>query len=297
MEHLACNVYQWGRPSADRLLAECLAPEVLALRREGLARSFWFQRFDARGPHLFVLVAAPAGQGGALRTRLDARLAAWLARHPCPERLPDDVLAARHAQCRGKQLSALDAEPGFALNNTVAWAAHPAHGYPLWLTAGVAEEEALWDLLSGLAAWTAAGTGSAVRWVADVDAALRRAHPEAGGAWPHHASTLLMDLEERMARDAAVVLDALPRVIGAGNAARFGSVWDAAERGPSAWAPLPELLRIILADDGRSPDARLRLLREVNHGVLGQLGQPVAAHVPLVLFAWTRWLVPRPEAA
>jgi hypothetical protein len=296
MEHLACNVYHWGRGPADRLLAECLAPAVRALRAEGLMRRFWFQRFDARGPHLFVLAGAAPDRADELRDRLGARLEAWVAAHPSAEPLSDDALRTRHAECRGKQLCALDGEPGIAPNNTLAWTPHSPDGYPLGLTVDVAERDALWTLLSDLAEWTlgrlGGGAGTAVRWMADVEAELRRAHPGHEGYWPLHAATLLTGLDERLDRDAGAVLGALPRVVGARNAAAFAPAWRAAEDGEPAWEGLAPLLRIALADDGRTREARLRLLREINHSVLGQLGQPVAAHVPLVLYGWMHGVSP-----
>ncbi|HEX6910929.1 MAG TPA: hypothetical protein VF142_11060, partial [Longimicrobium sp.] len=115
-----------------------------------------------------------------------------------------------------------------------------------------------------------------------------------GGYWRHHAGTLLLGLDERLQADEAAVLDALPRIVGARNAALFGPAWEAAEGGEAEWRPLPALLRIVFADDGRAMPERLHLLREINHSVLGQLGQPVAARLPLVLFAWMRGLAPAP---
>lgn len=296
MEHLACNVHHRGRRAEDRLLAECLAPAVRELRAEGLLERFWFQRFDARGPHLFLLLGTPPGRADALRGRLGPRLEAWLAAHPSEETLSDDELRTRHGQCRGKVLTVLDAGPGFAPNDTVHWAPHPPRGYPLAIAEGVADFDGLWRLLSDVAVWSlgrlADGTGVAVRWTAAMDAELRRAWPEAEGYWRYHASTLLVGLDERLQADEAAVLDALPRILGARNAATFGPAWEAAEGGESVWEPLPDLLRIVFADDGRAMPERLHLLREINHSVLGQLGQTVAARLPLVLFAWMRGLAP-----
>lgn len=298
MEHLACNVHHWGRRSEDRLLAECLAPAVRELRGDGLLERFWFQRFDARGPHLFLLLGTAPGRADELRERLGPRLEAWLAAHPSEETLSDEELRTRHDQCRGKQLTILDVDPGFAPNNTLRWAPHPPRGYPLAIAEGVGDFDGLWRLLSGVAEWSmgrlAEGPGVAVRWTAAMDAELRRAWPAADGYWRYHASTLLLGLDERLDADEAGVLDALPRILGARNAAMFGPVWDAAEGGEAVWEPLPDLLRIVFADDGRMMQERLHLLREINHSVLGQLGQTVAARLPLVLFAWMRGLAPAP---
>lgn len=293
MEHLACNVHHRGRDAENRLLAGSLAPAVRELRRAGVARRFWYQRFDARGPHLFVLLGAAPGRADELRAAVDARLRAWIDAHPSTEALSDDELATRHGQCRGKQLCALDEEEGMAANDTVAWAPHPADGYPYRHTAGAAGEAELWERLSDLAEWSIGGlgdaTGTAIRWIAAVDTELRRAHPGVADAyWRRHAGTLLRGLGERLERDEEAVLDSLPRAVGERNAAAFGRAWRAAEEGEAVWPPLRRLLELVLADDGRTDAVRIALLREVNHSVLAQLGQPVALHVPLVLYGWMR---------
>lgn len=298
MEHLACNVYCWGARASERLLAECLAPAVRALRASGLAERFWFQRFDARGPHLFVLLGTAPGRADALREALGARLRAWMDANPSTETLPDDDLRVRHANCRGKCLCAVDAEPGFAPNNTVRWARQPPGGYPFNTAEGLARPDPFWDLASDLCEWSLSrlgdGTGAAIRWTAAVDAELRRAHPDAADAWRYYACTLLLGLDERLARDEAAVLDALPGIVGARNAAVFARVWDAVEGGEVVWEPLPELLRMVFADDGRTMEQRMGLLREVNHTVLAQLGLMVTSKLPLILFAWMRGLAPAP---
>jgi hypothetical protein len=292
MEHLVCNVHHWGRGPTNRLLAECLVPAVRELRGAGLARRFWFQRFDARGPHLFVLLGTEPGRADELGRLLSTRLEAWIAAHPSTEPLTGDELRTRHEQCRGKRLCALDADPGFAANNSVRWAPHPPDGYPLDLAAGVAERDALWVLLSRLAEWTPGrlddAPGAAVRWMAAVDAELRRAHEVAEGYWRFHAGTLLTGLHDRLARDEAAVLEALGRGIGARNCEAFAGPWAVVQGGEAVWDGLGELLRVVLAADGRTMEQRLGLLREINHSVLSQLGQSVAAHVPLVLYAWLR---------
>lgn len=290
MEHLVCNVHYWGRRPTNRLLAECLAPAVRELRGAGLVRRFSFQRFDARGPHLFVLLGTAPGQGDELRRLLGARLEAWMAAHPSTEPLTEDELRTRHEQCRGKRLCALDADPGFAANNIVRWAPHPPDGYPLDLTAGVVERDALWALLSELAEWSLGrlddGAGAAVRWIAGVDAELRRVDGMAEDYWRFHARTLLTGLHERLARDEAGVMEALGRGVGARNRETFDGSWRAVQAGGAVWGGMRELLRAVLAADGRMMEQRLGLLREINHSLLSQLGQPVAAHVPLVLYAW-----------
>ena len=294
MEHLVCNIHHWGREPENLFLAGCLSPAVRELRQAGLARRFWFQRFDARGPHLFLLLGAAAGRADELRARLGARMEAWLAAHPSTEPFTDEEIRTRHGQCRGKRLCALDEGDDLVPNNSLRWAPHPTDGYPLRFTAGAAGETEIWELLSDLAAWSVDGLSSssvaAVRWIAAVDTELRRARPDlADMYWRRHATTLLSSLEARLERgEEAAVLDALPRWVGTRNAAMFGRTWDAVEQESGVCPPLRRLLELGFAYDGRTDAARIALLREVSHSVLGQLGQPVFLHVPLVLYAWMR---------
>ncbi|MET0400024.1 MAG: lantibiotic dehydratase C-terminal domain-containing protein [Longimicrobiaceae bacterium] len=298
MDHLALNVYYWGRAPQVRLLVECLGPALGELREEGLVRRCWWTRFDARGPHLSVLLATADGGAAELRNRLGERVAAYLAEHPSTEPVAPEELEKRHAECRGKQMCALDAEPGFAPNNTFGFTDHAPAGYPFWIFEGLADADRFWDLASGLSLWTiarlrqGAGTRAAVRWVADVDHALRRAGADPAAFWRHHATTLLPPLAGRLESDEAGVLQALPASVGERNRAAFAQVWAEAEATPPAWPFLDDLLGIILAGGGAPPSRRWMQLREVDHCTLAQLDQPVLLHVPLVLYAWQRNLEP-----
>jgi hypothetical protein len=97
-------------------------------------------------------------------------------------------------------------------------------------------------------------------------------------------------LEARLREDEAAVLATLPTVVGERNRAVFGRVWDEAP----PWPALERTVEIALADDGRTPEQKRKLLRNVNHNTLLQLGQPVLHHVPLILYAWQRNLQLQP---
>ena len=56
MSYLGLVAYCWGQEQQDRLLTECLKPAMEEWRSSGLTRRFWFDRFDARGPHVLGLL-------------------------------------------------------------------------------------------------------------------------------------------------------------------------------------------------------------------------------------------------
>jgi hypothetical protein len=77
--------------------------------------------------------------------------------------------------------------------------------------------------------------------------------------------------------------------VGERNAQAFGRVWEQAERDGPAAEGAAEIAALAAAEPAGTREA---VFREVNHGVLQQLGQPVSLHVPLVLYAWHRSLAP-----
>lgn len=298
MTHLALHVYFWGDPETSRLLTDCLGPAARELRDEGLLERFWFTVFDTRGPHVVAVLSTPEGGADRVRSRMAAHLDRYLAEHPSTAPLTAEEMERRHEQCRGKRLSVIDAEPGFAPNNSYQMAEHPADGYPFWLGAEVAAQDALWGTVQDVAFWAIeqrrarASTAGAVRWIAAVDRALLRAGEDPAECWRHHAQTLLVHLKDRLEADEAQVLATLPTVVGERNRAVFGRLWDEPPRDSLA----DGLVEIALADDGRTPAQKRMLLRDLNHCTLAQLGQPVLHHVPLILYAWQRNLQPQPAA-
>ena len=296
MVHLALHVYFWGDAETTRLLTDCLGPAARALRDDGVLERFWFTVFDARGPHVLALFGAAPADAEQVRRRLAARLDAYLGEHPSTAPLSAEEVERRHAECRGKQLSVIDAEPGMAPNNSYRMAAHPPDGYPFASGAGVAAADELWRLVQDVALWAidqrraGTATGAAVRWMAWMDRALAEAGADPAELWRYHAQTLLPPLAERLRDDEAGVLASLPGAVGERNRAAFGRVWD----DPSPPDGPRRLAQIALADDGRTAEQKRQLVREINHCTLAQLGQPVRHHVPLILYAWQRSLQPQP---
>ncbi len=300
MKHLALNVYQWQWDRQDGLLVHCLGPVMQELRSEGLVHRFWFYRFDARGPHVSVVLDVPETAETEVRARLGARLDGYLAARPCEGGLSLAELEQRHAECRGKQLCATDAEPGFAPNNSYRLAEHPSEKDPLWMAA-ITHGDDVRRLTFDLALWTieqlrrGAGTAAAVRWIAAVDHALRRAAGPTDAYWRYHATTLLPRLGERLERDPARVFAALPALVGESNRRVFSRVWSEVEEGLPVWPHLDDLVALLLGDGAAPPSSWQRLVRSLDHSVLHQLRQPVRLHLPLVLFAWLRDGTPQPS--
>lgn len=296
VRHFALNVYRWAGDSQDQLLGECLGPAARALHAAGRVSRFWFYRFDVRGPHLGALFGASADDAAEACAVLEARLDAYLAAFPCTAAPAAGELEKRHAECRGAVLCAMDAEPGLAPNNSYRIAPHPADGFFLRQTSPVAQQDELWSLLNELASWSISrlgpdAPGTAVRWIAAVDGALRRAALPVEACWRHYATTLRVGMKDQLQADEEAVVGALPRMLGERNLASLSRVWAEVEDAPQ-WASVDELVRRVMADDGRGLDERVRLLRTLNHSVLSQLGQPASLRIPLVLYAWLRSVRP-----
>lgn len=295
--NLGLAAYVWGALHQDRLLVECLAPAVGELRRQGLAHRFWFDRFDARGPHVFAVLTLPREAAPEAGDRLADRLREHLAAHPSSVALTEDQLAHRHRQVRGKRQCELDGRPGFAANNTFEIFEHPPRGYPFSLGAslsGAAEDE-LWRLLADLSLWSIgrlaaqpgkAAMAPALLWAASMDRELHRAGVRPADSWRHHARTLVPDLFDRLApEETDAALAELSADVGTKNPA-FGRAWQEVAATGSVWQGIPDLLRLLGVAPALPQD--WRLLREINHTLLKQLGVPVALHLPLVLYAWRR---------
>jgi hypothetical protein len=292
-------VYHWGIEAQDRFLIEFLGPAARELHCEGLAEGFWFTRFDARGPHLLALFTPRRGGEPEIVERLSQRVTDYLARRPsaaCPDH---DELAVRHAACRGKWLCEMDRQAGIAANNSYCFFSHPADGYPFSLTAGLSDCGALWQLLEDLAFWTIAKLeapqAAALRWVAGFELCLRAATDQSAQYWRFHLLLNLPALRDRTTSAQEEALEVLFRSLGANNQRIFGQVWqEAANAASPPWPHLASLVELALAASAVHGERRWGLLREIVHWTLGQLGMPIKLQLPLLLYAWSRSMQPRP---
>lgn len=283
---LGLVVYRWGRRSQDSLLVECLGPLAAELWRSGQVDRFWFDRYDARGPHLFAVFGAPLDNLAPLTDRLGGALDRYLAGNPSPETLTMERLERIHLQTRGRRQCELDGQPGFGANDSWEIFAHPPRGYPFGLAEQIRDKngaaDEVWRLAAELALWTIEriaarteppGLAEAVRWTAAVDRALRAAGADPAAYWRHHASTLVPSEDDSL-------LEALPDALEPRHLENLGHLWEEAERAGGSWPELPRLVQATLGGEGWA------LLRELDHAALKQQGIPVALHLPAVLFAW-----------
>ncbi len=298
--NLGLVAYVWGALHQDRLLLECLAPAVAEWRAQGLASRFWFDRYDARGPHLFAVLTLPDAGAPAVASRLAARLGEHLAAHPSSQVLTPEQLASRHRQTRGRAQCAADELPGFAANNSFEIFPHPPQGYPFRLSAGLPGADVLWDLVADLTLWTigrlagrpgSPATATGLRWIASVARELRLAGARPADYLRHHAATLVPALSEGVGpEEETSALAGLAAGVGSANPALAEAWAEVAATGP-VWPGLPRLIRLVLRGGqggGAEGPPAWALLREIDHAVLKQLGLPVALHIPLALYAWRR---------
>lgn len=299
MSYLGLAVYRWGWRFQDHLLTNWLSPTVAELQREKIVRSFWFDRFDARGPHLSIILALSGASVDEAAARVSPSLARYLAAVPSTDSLTPDEIEALHTACRGKMQCAADRLPGFAENDTFLAYEHPSWDFPFSLSQGLQDEEEIWDLVGDLSARSIAELSAdppkpmraAVRWVAAADLALQEVGLAAAEYWCYHASTLLLPLKPRLATEEERVLADLPGWIGEKNRQRFEQIFDEVTAVDEVWPHLPRLVEIASSRDDSQPPGRWALLREIQHSTLKQLGLGVALHIPLILFVWHRSLM------
>lgn len=291
--HLGANVYCHGAEHQNHLLGECFGPLIHRLRRSAVPVRFWFDRFDARGPHVFALWSVPPAAASGVRDLLARELASFLAEHPSREVVPAADLKRFHTGCQGKALCAADREHGIAANNSFCLFEQPADGYPFHLGCRLRQGDELWELLDEVAVEAlshfggepaAAATEPALRWVADLDRALAALGEDPSGYWLYHGTTLLFRLEQLACAPEEDFLARLARRVGPRNQETFARIWAEA-----ATKPLSRTVQHIVEIAGTTVDLstsqRWAVLREVVHCTLKQFGVPVPLHLPIVLFA------------
>jgi hypothetical protein len=130
---LGGNVYLWSRAAQDRFLVGCLGPALRELQDRELARGFWFDRFDARGPHVFFLIR-PVEDLTAVREVLAQRLEEFLATSTDPEEIPLAEIEECHRQVLGRTRCEADDLPGLAAESrSFVLFEHAAGSFPLRL--------------------------------------------------------------------------------------------------------------------------------------------------------------------
>jgi hypothetical protein len=300
--HVGTNVYCWDQEAQNRLLAECLGPLTEELRQDFGFTRFWFDRFDARGPHIVALFSVPLGADLIVAERLENRLLAYLAIHSRPGATLRKQVETRHESCLGMALCDVDSEPGIADENSYRIFWHSSWGYPYRLTRGLPPNVAAetWELIDELTRWTVAQIAmnpaespvrKAVLWLASFERLLREMHPDAESYWKFHASTLLFGIPQQLEKDERQVYAGLDSAIRPNNERVFSALWEEDRRSGPCWPPLRDLIECVITQAEPPERSPWRLAREIVHWTLKQLCLYVASEIPLVLYAWRRNLL------
>ncbi|HET6232123.1 MAG TPA: lantibiotic dehydratase C-terminal domain-containing protein, partial [Longimicrobiaceae bacterium] len=304
MRHLAVNVYHWGETEQNRLMTQCVGPTLRPLWEAGKLDRFWFHRYDARGPHVLLLLSVPEAGEDEVLGLLSAALDEYLAESPSAAVIDDAELEKRHRMCRGGVLCSLDEGSDIAPNNSFGIVERAPNGYPFQYVSGAPDEDAeLWRTMGELSFWSIRHLGpgredrAVVRWAAAQDRALVEAGLDAEPFWRFYACTLLHVLVTRLETEEAVVLAALPGWVGEKNTGVFDRLWGLEESDPVVTDAAREMARRAAAvPDGDLP-ARWWPVREITHCTFAQLNHFVRKRLPIVLYAWSRSAgVPAAEA-
>ncbi|MEM1181445.1 MAG: lantibiotic dehydratase C-terminal domain-containing protein [Acidobacteriota bacterium] len=297
---VALTIYRWTYVAQDQVLADCLQPALLELRDGGALRSFWFNRFDARGPHLKILLTLPEPDKARVVRDLERRLAAYLRENPETEPFSEEKAAERHANCQGKTLGEADRLPGLAERDTFVLTGHSSRDYPWLWSRDPGPATPFWDRVSDLSWWTldqvadfsrsgGGRHGSALQLTHAVDRRLRQDQAWRTAFWRFCASVLLHFLGGERFDDPAHCLTAFPPWIGDSNMKVFADVWDHLDRSETGIDGMEGLVREARAQS--DPDDDFRLLRETIFSGLSQLGLPTRLRATLFVFAWHRSLL------
>lgn len=288
MGYLGANIYYWGESEQDRLLLTGLHPWALETRRSGLAKSFWFSRCDARGPHIFALFRAGEGAREQLRAFLEREIGNFCSGSPSRTSLSTKDLQQRHRECRGKILCAADRGEDLSTNNSFVVFDHEAGGYPLWLASGMPSDDEFWTSMDALTFWTlaklAAGRNRtvAVSWLAAIDRALESAGLPAEAYWRYHAASLVPGLKKLGEVDPHEISSVLRTTIGEHNSNLLSQLWSE----PKTDFDVNGLVKIIASAACRTIAQHFQVLREITHTVLGRLVHTVDVQIPMVLYTW-----------
>jgi hypothetical protein len=296
MQHVGANIYCWGAAEQDRLLQDGVRSWVTEATTQRLADRFWYCRYDARGPHLFLQFATSAQRLEALSQFLKLKIGNYLAHSSNSVELTREELEKRHHACRGRTMSIADREQGLAENNSFVLFPHAANAYPWSLADGISENESFFQYLSDLSIWAieqidGSSMETSIRWLAAVDRALLRCCPEPQAYWHYHAATLLAPEEQNWRSWAARIEPRIPSTLSENNRRIFSSIWNGYALETALTFDVMGLVSLIFERGDAGFERRLRLLREINHSLLGQLGLLCKFEIPMVMYAWMRNIV------
>lgn len=296
---LGLNAYCWSQTAQNRLLCECVEPAVREIERDAPGLRFWWDRFDAGGPHVVATFTLPAGAAAGAERLLDERLTDFFRRHPQRGTIPIEEAEKRRISCSGQWICEADRRPGLAEEGTHLFFEASGATFPARLTRALPEEEAgaIWELVHELSLWAIeqnranldrGAPRTAVRWLASLERSLRQLHLETEAFWRFYAGSLLFGIPKRLAENEPGVLGSLRTAVGRRNEETFAHLWAEEEaRGP-LWPPMEPFVAALFQQPTPSPSNPWRLPREVVHWTLKQLCLYVRSEIPLILYAWDR---------
>jgi len=295
--YLGANIYYWGEQEIRYLLLHGLKSWASKSRSEGLSDFFWWTRFDARGPHIFTIFsAANKGKGEQLRQLLNHWIEYFLLTQSSTVELDSRLLEERHRNCRGGKMCIADTPDEIAPNNTFQMFSHHPANYPLSLVAGMQNKREFLGHLDRLAfraiheAQAEDVFSTAIRWIAEIDQVLPLCNVSPEDYWFFHLSTLFVFSDSKHWRERRnSFLSHLPKMLSEGNRISIAKTW-LIQSQHSAGTDTYDLVRSVLAEDGRTLDDRYMVLRQINHQLLLQIGLLGKFEIPLVLYAWFRSL-------
>lgn len=294
---IGASVYLWDRTGQSRFAVDVLAPLVQELAAAGIDPLIWFDRFDARGPHVFAILAVDGRHAGHAEELLERWTSTFLEGRQGDACLVPETLERLHAACRGKELCEPDREPGIAEQNSFRMFGHPLDDYPFHLTGGLAAGRPVWRCVHRLTLWAIARLAenpskaraeAAIRWLSSLDHRLSEAG-QGERYWHFHLTTLMPKLDELVENVGPALLTDMEKRVGEANREIFDRIWCAPEKG-AYLAVQHDLMQEL----GALPESRRwPVLREINHVLLKQLALVVPLQLPLVLFFWLKDALPR----
>ncbi len=299
MHRLGCTLYLWSPDEQDRFLRDALGPFTHRVLDSGLVSGFWFDRFDARGPHVFFVLTTRENTVGPLEREVRNLLEGWLETPPSKPPLSLSDLEALHVACRGKTLCAADRLDGFATHSSFEIFSHPISGYPFSLGRYFGEvldadapDESPWRAWTETAFWTIGLLGKPVlapvmRWLAAIDQLMD--DEQAADFWRYSLRCLLPELPMLESLD-KVDTAMLERFISDKNLPVLRDLWDI-DLHYTASSELADPTALVRAGLAPALDAhRWKFLREVVFVTLKQMRIRIRRQAQLYAFALDRRL-------
>ncbi|MCU1255625.1 MAG: hypothetical protein JWM83_1924 [Candidatus Angelobacter sp.] len=225
---------------------------------------------------------------------MDRAINDFIGRFPSRCSISHEELEKRHHSCRGRAMSQIDRMASIAENNSFTIFGQRSDEYPFTMGAGMAGPDEFWTRMDSLAFWTLEhlhedSAGTSIRWLVEVDRSLDRLNAPARDYWCLHTASLLAPTEKDWLTWGKKTGPSIRSVLSRQNEETFSTFWN------DSGASIPDfdvngLIAAVMSETCLSLERRFRVLREINHLVLGQLGLLCKFEIPVVVHAWQRRL-------